>query len=269
MTGLATLVSVLLIAGAEQPTLIALELGRVGDATAAEVEAVDAAVAQRLTKLGVYQVLTHRDVSTLLGVERQRQLLGCSEDSGACFAELAGALNARYVLSGQLNRLGGTYQLTLQVLDSQRGQPVGRTLKAARSVDELLRLVPWAVADVTGTPPPRAPSRLGPALLLAAGGLAAAAGGVVAINAFTLEGAVLRELESGAADPQVLRSAAGYRAEAAEVARGKTLGLGLLLAGGAAIAAGVTWWLLTPDAPGLAFFFAPGGGALIAGGRFP
>lgn len=269
MGALAGLVAAALVAATEQPTLITLDLTHVGGASAAEAEALSAAVTQRVAGLRVYQVVSQKDVTTLLGVERQRQLLGCSDDGGACMAELAGALNARYVLSGQLNRLGETYQLTLQVLDTQRGQPVGRALKAARTFDELSRLVPWAVADVTGTPPPRPPSRVGPVLLLAAGGLGAIAGGVVAINALTLEAAVARELDAGAVDPLVLKSAASYRAEAAEVSRGKSLGLALLATGGAAALAGALWWLLTPDVAGLAVGPLFGSAGLVVTGAWP
>jgi hypothetical protein len=39
----------------------------------------------------------------LLGLERQKQMLGCAEDSSNCLAELAGALGARFVLNGSRN----------------------------------------------------------------------------------------------------------------------------------------------------------------------
>src|SRR5438309_10896318 len=53
------------------------------------------------------EVISPRDVVALLGVERERQLLGCSESS--CMAELGGMLAARYVVTGSLAKTGGIY----------------------------------------------------------------------------------------------------------------------------------------------------------------
>lgn len=44
------------------------------------------------------RVVTARDISVLLGFERQKQLLGCSDD-GMCMAELGNALGVQGVLS--------------------------------------------------------------------------------------------------------------------------------------------------------------------------
>ncbi len=53
------------------------------------------------------RVVTARDISVLLGFERQKQLLGCSDD-GMCMAELGNALGVQGVLSRCLSRLART-----------------------------------------------------------------------------------------------------------------------------------------------------------------
>jgi hypothetical protein len=52
---------------------------------------------------------TPADVAVVLGLERQRQLLGCSSDSSNCAMELAAALNARVLLGGSIARVGAGY----------------------------------------------------------------------------------------------------------------------------------------------------------------
>ena len=47
-------------------------------------------------------VVTPAEVMTLLGRERQRQLLGCGEAAESCLAELAGALGIDGVLLGEI-----------------------------------------------------------------------------------------------------------------------------------------------------------------------
>ena len=57
-----------------------------------------------------------KDMVALLGVERQKQLLGCSDAASSCMAELAGALGADGLVTGQLARIGKSFQLNVKVL---------------------------------------------------------------------------------------------------------------------------------------------------------
>src|SRR5438045_2465034 len=55
------------------------------------------------------QVTTKGEIASLLGFERQRQLLGCSTDQASCLAELAGALGVDGLISGSIARFGSGY----------------------------------------------------------------------------------------------------------------------------------------------------------------
>jgi hypothetical protein len=70
------------------------------------------------------QVTTQRDVQQLLGLERQRELLGCTTTSTSCIAELAGALGVDAVLTGSLARSDSGFIVSLRVLRSNDGQPL-------------------------------------------------------------------------------------------------------------------------------------------------
>ncbi len=67
------------------------------------------------------RVITQQDVASLLGMERQKQLLGCTDQS-ACMAELSAALGVDGLLLGDVTKLEGTTQLTVRVVASGDGK---------------------------------------------------------------------------------------------------------------------------------------------------
>jgi hypothetical protein len=68
------------------------------------------------------EVITQRDITALLGFERQKQLLGCSDESTSCMAELGNALGVEGLLVGEVTRLGALTQVTLRVLAAVDGK---------------------------------------------------------------------------------------------------------------------------------------------------
>src|SRR4051794_4567099 len=65
-----------------------------------------------LASTGTVKVTTSRDIAQVIGLERQRQLLGCADET-SCLAELAGGLGVDAVLSGSLARTGSYITVTL------------------------------------------------------------------------------------------------------------------------------------------------------------
>src|SRR5207244_1460311 len=110
---------------------------------------------------------------------------------------------ARFVLSGQLSRLGTAYQLSLQMVDTQKGQPVSRALRLSDDIEKLRATVPYAAAEATGSPFPPQPSRL-PALgAITVGAAAFLAGAVLGMLALSRQTVVNDELcPTGASDFQ-------------------------------------------------------------------
>lgn len=102
-------------------------LGGVSDGTA---RLLGDALAGELRKRAGVSVLTQSDVAALLGLEKTRQMLGCSE--AGCMAEIGGALGADRVIHGSLGRVGESLVVNLSALDPKRGQ-------SAASVSERLR----------------------------------------------------------------------------------------------------------------------------------
>jgi len=72
-----------------------------------------------------HQVLAQGEIVALLGLERTRQMLGCTEDSG-CQAELAGALDSDRLLSGSLTILERTSLVTVRLIDVKKNRTLSR-----------------------------------------------------------------------------------------------------------------------------------------------
>ncbi|MFL5319924.1 MAG: hypothetical protein ACJ790_09745 [Myxococcaceae bacterium] len=76
--------------------------------------------AEQLRASGV-SVITRSDTATLLGFERQKQLMGCNEEASSCVAEIAGALGVTGLVSGSLAKLGNAYSVQVKILSAQDG----------------------------------------------------------------------------------------------------------------------------------------------------
>jgi hypothetical protein len=62
------------------------------------------------------RVSTPKDMAAILGIEKQKQLLGCSDEQSSCMAELAGALGADGIVSGQIAKVGKSFQVNVKIL---------------------------------------------------------------------------------------------------------------------------------------------------------
>jgi hypothetical protein len=211
-------------------------------------------------------IVTSRDISQVLGLERQKELMGC--DSSGCVAELAGALGADAMLVGTVARTEQSYTLVIRAIAATDATELASATVRARSEDELQAWIEanaWKfgeqlIARVRGVPlPEHRSSSLAPWLTLGGGGVLAATG------------AVLRGL---AEEPrsQLLTASATTRVDvAATVSKGRGLevtGNVLLGVGAAAIATGIVLFLVEPREPVVALAPMPGGAALVFGGTF-
>jgi TolB-like protein len=222
----ASLLTIVLLHAAEKPKLVVTEFASSGGVEKETAALLADAVATEVNTRGFFEPLTAKDVQTLIGLERQKQLLGCSEDSSACLTELAGALGAPNVLSGSIGRLGDAYQLNLQMLDARKAQVVGRSTRIARDLDGVRAQIPYAVAEATGTPLPPPPSRILPYTLIGAGALAIVVGGVLETGAFTRYSEVNDELTRAETNPSVrLQTREFYVTRDQQIRSQMTLGL--------------------------------------------
>ncbi|MBK7857385.1 MAG: hypothetical protein IPJ65_01930 [Archangiaceae bacterium] len=256
-------------AAAEKPRLFVATLAAQGvDPT--EAAAFTDAIGATLASRGLFRVITTKDLESLLGAERQKQLLGvCEADPSACSQNAADAVTARFVLSGQLSRLGTAYQLSLQMVDTEKGQAVARALKLSDDLKTLRALVPYAAAEATGSPLPPPPSKVLPIALLAAGGAAFVAGSVLGMLALSRQTVVNDELcptgnmPLARCEGVALRPRDYYLSQDAAIGTQKTIALGLVIGGAVVAALGIVLWPPADQSPRVALLPSFNGAALV------
>lgn len=105
--------------------------------SATEAKAISQSLESEVSALGLYEVISADSIAALLGLERQKQLLGCADEAASCIAELAGALDVDRLLSGDLGRVGETVILNVSLLDARNGKLLARASRQARSASSL------------------------------------------------------------------------------------------------------------------------------------
>ena len=120
-----------------------------GDGIATKTaEAMTQAFAAELRQRPGLDVVTSKDLTTVLGMARQRELLGC--DAERCRAEIGTALDADVMVSGQLSKLGESFLITVQLLDGTTARTLGQSMRRQKggSVDGLLDVLPEIARDL-------------------------------------------------------------------------------------------------------------------------
>ncbi|MBL9038490.1 MAG: hypothetical protein JNG84_08270 [Archangium sp.] len=96
---------------------------------------------------GLFRVTSAKDLATMLGLERQRQLMGCSEDS-SCMAEFANALGTDLVLVATVGKVADNYLVTVRLIDGRRSRVAARGSVQSQDANLLLSAI-WSAAQQT------------------------------------------------------------------------------------------------------------------------
>lgn len=81
-------------------------------------------------------VTSPKDVSAVLGLERQKQLMGCSGEA-SCLAELGGALGVDGILYGCVVKAGSGFTATLRAISTKSAQPISSFSERLKNEDAL------------------------------------------------------------------------------------------------------------------------------------
>ncbi|MBS2030498.1 MAG: hypothetical protein JST54_21530 [Deltaproteobacteria bacterium] len=124
----------------------------VNDGTA---KAITASVVGEVRRRPGLAVLTSEDVQAVVSVDRQRQMLGCTESS--CLAELGGALGVAQVITGSVARLGASWLIHLQVIDANKAVVLRQSdrRKKGGNIDDVLDELPGMVGELFGAAAPQ------------------------------------------------------------------------------------------------------------------
>lgn len=229
-------------------------------------------LASRLNEAGV-QVTTSKAIAQLLGAERQRQLLGCS-DGTSCVAEIAAALGTDGVVFGEIARIDTGFQVNLKVVSAQDARQYSSFQGRAASETGLLEQLDLAAAQLAAETAGALGRKLEPishastfpfrpvAVGLGAGGVVAVAVGTVFL---VLARQTADQFPTGMEAPISRDRADGL------VSTGKSyqsIGFVCVGVGAALVAAGVGTFVAGSASTRVALVPTPGGAAFALAGEF-
>ena len=223
-------------------------------------------LANRLGERG-FKVTTSADIQALLGLERQRQLLGCSEES--CSTEIGAALGVPLLIVGRVSKIEERFDLDVRVIRQRDGVVVARESRGIEGVKRLAELMEAAGDSLARQLEPKTPFAWRLWVPVSLGVATGVVGGV-------LWGLAQRDYFSwtnpGYALPGDGKKLEGLSAFDAEFQRLNTMriaGIVSAAAGGALLATGLVWNALAPSLP-VSVVAGPthDGAALAVGGRF-
>lgn len=241
--------------------------------------------ADRLAEQGL-DVVTPRETAAVLGLEGQRQKLGCGDEMNACIAELASALGADGVVLGDVAKIGTSYQVDLKIISGKTGKKLAMSSRLVASEAEVLQELARAaqamvvpVYTALGRTPPDRPAVAAPAPAVAAAPPTPSGGtkrlwwipAVVGVAGLALAGVELGAAESARqrlATQSFSLADAQATLDAGRAARTwGDVGLGVAAVG--ALAA-VGLFAFGSDAPVTpAVTLTPGGAGLVLAGSWP
>ena len=220
--------------------------------------------ARQLEAEGV-SVITPQGIAALLGMERQKQLLGCADESSSCVAELAGAMGVDGVITGTIGQVGTGFTLNLKVTRSADASTIAVYSTRRGTEDEVLDWLAETARDLAGrmNPSGRTTTRQRAWIPAMASGVLLAVGGVSLWHSKSIHDDIT------GADPQEFSNADALRARADEGRTFQTTGYVLLGLGVAALGGSALMYALGGEEPVQATAFAgPGQAGILVGGRF-
>ena len=229
----------------------------------------------KLAEDPAFLVTSSKDLAAIVGLERQKAMLGCTDTSSTCVAELAGALGVDGLVTGQIARVGQSFQLSVKVLAVDGSKPLfvhasQLVPTEERLLEEVTRIASLAAERLKerflfrGEHPVEPAStrslwRLAPT---AAGVIAIAVGAALVIDSSGRFGALQKSLGEGTPP-------ADFRAQVAAGNTQQNIGLAVGAIGAGASIAGILLFALAPAAPHVGAYVTPSGFGVNASWRLP
>jgi hypothetical protein len=136
-------------AHAKELRIAVLEIRALGT-EAAKAELLSEVALTEAAGMGGFDVVGKSDIASVMGFEKQKQVMGCAEDS-SCLAEIGGALGVDLILVGSLGTLGDLFRLDLKLVDTKKAKVrarVGVTVEGKEG--QLVAAVQKAIRDLLG-----------------------------------------------------------------------------------------------------------------------
>ena len=226
------------------------------------------------------QVITKNEISSVLGLESQKQLLGCSESATSCAAELGAALGVNAILTGSIAKTTAGYVINLKVISARDASTISVFSNRAPTDEVLFDYLKTSAQQLARTlklerhevaqPQQVEATTLAPTHRSSAWVPVAAVGGVLLIGSAVCFGlAKTSEAALTRGDPAIT-SREQFSSTSATGRTMQAVSIGLLAGGLAAAATSAVLFavLKSPDAPMVGLGVLNGGAAVSVGGAF-
>ncbi len=135
----------------------ALVLDLTGDAVPEETrKAITGLVVVKLTKDPRLDVVSGQEIRGMANLAADKQAAGCDD---ACLAEIAGAMDARLIVSGFVGKLGSLTVVNLSLFDATKARAVGRSTIEAESIEDVSGKLDKALNEMLAALPKHKPPR--------------------------------------------------------------------------------------------------------------
>lgn len=118
-------------------------------------EALSVIVRDKLHGFGDFEVMSRGDIQAVASREQLKQALGCDDDGSQCLVDFGRAIGTRFMVAGDISKLGATYTVSLRMLDT-KGDEAGVKNRASESCkcdeDALIGTVQDVAAKLAGKP---------------------------------------------------------------------------------------------------------------------
>lgn len=118
-------------------------------------EALSVIVRDALHGFGDFQVMSTEDIQAVASREQLLQAMGCDDGGNQCLIDFGRALGTRFMVAGDVSKLGSTYTISLRMIDTA-GESPGVINRASESCkcneDALITTAKEVAARLVGKP---------------------------------------------------------------------------------------------------------------------
>lgn len=101
-----------------------------------EAQVISTATCNAFSRANKYDVLCGEDLRNMMRFGALAASFETCADA-SCYQSMGKAMQARFVVSGTVSKLGSTFVMSLSVIDTQTARSVGRTELKAGSIEKL------------------------------------------------------------------------------------------------------------------------------------